>query len=122
MIQPYSRLNVADNTGAKLVMCIRVLGGRKQKQAEIGDTIVVTVKEASPRGTVKKKEVVKAVIARQKAPTLREDGSSIVFDDNAVVIINDDGTPKGTRVLGPIARELRAKGFSKIISLAPEVV
>lgn len=122
MIQPYSRLNVADNTGAKEVMCIRVLGGRKQRCAVLGDTIVISVKEATPRGTAKKKEVAKAVIARQKAPFQRDDGTTIRFDDNAVVLINADGTPRGTRILGPIARELRAKGFTKIISLAPEVV
>ena len=122
MIQPYSRLKVADNTGAKEVMCIKVLGGRKQKSAVIGDTIVISVKNAAPRGTAKKKEVAKAVIVRQKAPFQREDGSSIRFDDNAVVLINDDKTPRGTRIIGPIAREMRAKGFTKIISLAPEVV
>src|SRR3990167_3955956 len=110
MIQPYSRLKVADNTGAKEVMCIKVLGGRKQKSAVIGDTIVISVKNAAPRGTAKKKEVAKAVIVRQKAPFQREDGSSIRFDDNAVVLINDDKTPRGTRILGPIAREMRAKG------------
>jgi large subunit ribosomal protein L14 len=122
MIQPYSRLKVADNTGAREVMCIRVLGGRKQKSAVIGDVIKVSVKDAIPRGTAKKKEVARAVIVRQKAPLQREDGSSIRFDDNAVVLINDDGTPRGTRVLGPIAREIRTKGYMKIVSLAPEVV
>jgi len=122
MIQSYSRLKVADNTGAKEVMCIRVRGGRKQNSAVLADSIVVSVKSATPRGTAKKKEVAKAVIVRQRAPYQREDGSTIRFDDNAVVLINDDGTPRGTRILGPIARELRAKGYSKIISLAPEVV
>jgi len=122
MIQPYSRLNVADNTGAKEVMCIRVLGGRKQRSAVLGDTIVVSVKNAAPRGNAKKKEVAKAIIVRQKAPHQREDGTTIKFDDNAVVLINDDQTPRGTRVLGPIAREIRSKGFMKIVSLAPEVV
>lgn len=122
MIQPYSRLKVADNSGAKEVMCIRVIGGRKEKRAIIGDSLVVSIKQATPRTTVKKKEVVKAVIVRQKAPYQREDGSIIRFDDNAVVLINPDGTPKGTRILGPIARELRIKKFNRIISLAPEVV
>jgi len=122
MIQPFSRLNVADNTGAREVMCIRVLGGRKQRQAVIGDIIVVSVKKATPRGTAKKKEVAKAVIVRQKAPFQRDDGSTIKFDDNAVVLINPDNTPRGTRVLGPIAKEIRNKGFMKIVSLAPEVI
>jgi len=122
MIQPYSRLQVADNTGAKEVMCIRVLGSRKQGCAVIGDIIVVSVKEAIPRGTAKKKEVARAVIVRQKAPLQREDGSTIRFDDNAVVLINEDKTPRGTRILGPIAREIRTKGFIKIVSLAPEVI
>ena len=122
MIQPYSRLNVADNTGAKHVMCIRVLGGRKQRSAVLGDTIVISVKVATPRSTAKKKEVAKAIIVRQKAPFQRQDGTSIKFDDNAVVLINPDGTPRGTRILGPIAREIRSKGFMKIVSLAPEVV
>lgn len=122
MIQPYSRLHVADNTGAKEVMCIHVIAGRKQKQAVLGDIIVVSVKDAIPRATAKKKEVAKAVIVRQKAPYQREDGSMIRFDDNAVVLINADGTPRGTRILGPVARELRNKGFTKIISLAPEVI
>lgn len=122
MIQPFSRLNVADNTGAKSVMCIRVLGGRKQRAAALGDTIVASVKEALPRGVVKKKEVVKAVIVRQHQTFQRLDGSTIRFDDNAVVIIGDDGQPRGTRVLGPVAREVRTRGFQKIVSLAPEVV
>jgi large subunit ribosomal protein L14 len=122
MIQPYSRLKVADNTGAKEVMCIRVLKGRKQKRAVLGDTIVISVKKATPRATAKKKAVSKAVIVRQKSPFQRDDGSVIKFDDNAVVLINDDGTPKGTRVLGPVSKEIRAKGFMKIVSMAPEVV
>lgn len=122
MIQPYSRLNVADNTGAREVMCIRVLKGRKQTRAVLGDTIVISVKKATPRATAKKKAVSKAVIVRQKSPFQRDDGSVVKFDDNAVVLINDDGTPKGTRVLGPIAKEIRAKGFMKIVSMAPEVV
>ncbi len=122
MIQPFSRLAVADNTGAKEVMCIRVLGGRAQDGAQLGDTIVVTVKDALPRGTVKKKEVVKAVIVRQRNRFQRPDGSAIRFDDNAVVIVGDDGQPRGTRVLGPVAREIRTRGFQKIVSLAPEVL
>jgi large subunit ribosomal protein L14 len=122
MIQPFSRLGVADNTGAKTVMCIKVLGGRSQDSATLGDTIVVTVKDALPRGTVKKKEVVKAVIVRQRNRFQRSDGSAIRFDDNAVVIVDDAGQPRGTRVLGPVAREVRARGFQKIISLAPEVL
>ena len=122
MIQPFSRLGVADNTGAKIVMCIRVLGGRSQDGGTLGDTIVVTVKDALPRGTVKKKEVVKAVIVRQRNRFQRADGSAIRFDDNAVVIVDDNGLPRGTRVLGPVAREVRARGFQKIISLAPEVL
>jgi large subunit ribosomal protein L14 len=122
MIQPFSRLIVADNTGAKEVMCIRVLGGRSQDKARLGDTIVVTVKDALPRGTVKKKEVVKAVIVRMRNRFQRADGSAIRFDDNAVVIVDDAGQPRGSRVLGPVAREVRTRGFQKIISLAPEVL
>ncbi len=122
MIQPLSWLAVADNSGAREVMCIRVVGGRKAKQAVLGDTIVVSVKDALPRSGVKKKEVSRAVIVRQRAPYQRPDGSSIRFDDNAVVLINTDGTPRGTRVLGPVARELRGRGFVKIVSLAADVV
>jgi large subunit ribosomal protein L14 len=122
MIQEYTRLNVADNTGAKQVMCIKVLGRGKRKYAEIGDIIVASVKSATPRGIVKKKEVVKAVIVRQTKPIRRKDSSTLRFDDNAVAIINADKTPRGTRVFGPIARELRENGFMKIISMAPEVV
>ncbi len=122
MIQHMSRLNVADNTGAKQVMCIKVLGGSKRRYARVGDVIVVTVKQAAPKGVVKKKTVQRAVIVRQISPIRRKDGSYLRFDDNAVVIVNTDGQPKGTRVFGPIARELRGKGYQKIVSLAPEVV
>ncbi len=122
MIQPETRLHVADNTGAKLVECIKVLGGSKRRYASIGDVIVVSVKEAAPKGIVKKKSVEKAVIVRSKKEIGRKDGSYIRFDENAVVIINKDSQPKGTRVFGPVARELRDKGFQKIISLAPEVI
>lgn len=122
MIQPETRLQVADNTGAKLVECIKVLGGSKRKYASIGDVIVVSVKEAAPKGIVKKKSVERAVIVRTKKEIGRKDGSYIRFDENAVVIINKDLQPKGTRVFGPVARELREKGYQKIISLAPEVI
>ena len=122
MIQTQSVLNVADNTGAKSVMCIKVLGGSKRRYAHIGDTIVVAVKEAAPRGTVRKKAVERAVIVRTRKLTKRKDGSGIRFDDNACVIIAKDGLPKGTRVFGPVARELRGKGYQKIISLAPDVL
>lgn len=122
MIQPQTMLNVADNTGAKRVMCIRVLGGTRRRYARIGDIIVVAVKEASPRGTVKKKTVERAVVVRMRAVTRRLDGSAIRFDDDACVIIQKDGLPKGTRVFGPVARELRVKGYQKIISQAPDVL
>ncbi|MBI4032191.1 50S ribosomal protein L14 [Candidatus Berkelbacteria bacterium] len=122
MIQPWSRLQVADNTGAREIMCIKVIGGRAADAARLGDTIVASVKDALPRGTVKKKEVVKAVIVRSRAPFQRPDGTTIRFDDNAAVIVDADGQPRGTRVLGPVARELRARGFQKIVSLAPEVL
>lgn len=122
MIQQYSRLKVADNTGAKELSCIRVLGGRSQRQAVLGDKITCSVKKAIPRGIVKKKEVVKAVIVRQVAPHQRKDGTMIRFDENAAVIINDDGTPRGTRIIGPIAREIKEKSFTKIASLASEVI
>jgi len=122
MIQVQTRLAVADNTGAKEVMCIKVLGGSKRRYAGIGDVIVVAVKKALPRGTVPGKSVQRAVIVRQKRNLRRQDGSYLRFDENAVVIINKDGTPKGTRVFGPVARELRSKGFQKIISQAPEVL
>jgi len=122
MIQPETKLQVADNTGAKLVQCIKVLGGSKRRYARIGDLIVVSVKEAAPKGIVKKKSVERAVIVRSKKEIGRKDGSFIRFDENAVVIVNKDLQPKGTRVFGPVARELRDKGFQKIISLAPEVL
>lgn len=122
MIQDMSRLRVADNTGAKEVQCIKVLGGSKRRYAGVGDVIVVAVKSAAPKGVVKKKAVQRAVIVRQKSTIHRKDGSGLRFDENAVVIINEQGQPKGTRVFGPIARELRARGFQKIISLAPEVL
>ncbi len=123
MIQALSKLKVADNTGAKMVQCIKVLGGSKRKYARIGDVITVTVKEAAPRGVVKRKSIQQAVIVRQRKEMGRKDGSSIRFDENAVVIINAaDKQPKGTRVFGPVARELRERGYQKIISLAPEVI
>ncbi len=122
MIQQESIVAVADNTGAKTLMCIRVLGGSKRKYARVGDVIVAAVKSAEPRGTVKRSQVVKAVLVRTKSPFRRKDGSLIRFDENAAVIINKDNAPTGTRVFGPIARELREKGFMKIVSLAPEVL
>jgi large subunit ribosomal protein L14 len=122
MIQLRSMLKVADNTGAKLVACIKVLGGTGARYARLGDVIVVSVKDANPKGIVKKKTVQRAVIVRQKHNTKRKDGSYIRFDENAVVIVDKEGIPKGTRVFGPVARELREKGFQKIISLAPEVL
>lgn len=122
MIQNRSILNVADNSGAKKVMCIRVLGSSNKKTAGIGDLITVVVKSASPNMTVKKSEIVLGVIVRCRKPYRREDGSYLRFDDNAVVLIAKDGNPKGTRVFGPVARELRDRNFMKIISLAPEVV
>ncbi len=122
MIQQESRLKVTDNSGAKEILCIRVLGGTRRRYARVGDLIVATVKQASPTGTVKRKSVVKAVIVRTRNKILRADGSTIVFDDNAAVIIGDDGQPRATRVFGPIPRELREKGYSKIVSLAPEVL
>jgi large subunit ribosomal protein L14 len=115
-------LNVADNTGAKLVCCIKVLGGTRRRYARLGDIIVVSVKSAEPRKLAKKKDVLKAVVVRQRAPFRRADGSYIRFDDNAVVIIDDKGEPKGGRIFGPVPRELRERGFTKIISLAPEVI
>ena len=117
-----TRLRVADNTGAKEVQCIKVLGGSKRRYAQVGDVIVVAVKTAAPKGVVKKKSVEKAVIVRQRSQIRRKDGSALRFDENAVVIVNAENQPKGTRVFGPIARELRAQGFQKIISLAPEVL
>lgn len=122
MIQPQSVLSVADNSGAKKLMCIRVLGGSKRRFGSIGDVIVASVKEALPAGNVKKGTVVRAVIVRTKKEIRREDGSYIKFDDNAAVVINDAKDPKGTRIFGPVARELRAKDFMKIVSLAPEVL
>ncbi len=122
MIQPQTLLNVADNTGAKKVMCIKVLGGSKRKYAGVGDVIVVAVKNAAVKGVVKNHSVEKAVVVRTKSNIRRKDGSYLRFDDNAVVIVNNEGMPKGTRVFGPIARELRAKGYQKIISQAPEVL
>ena len=122
MIQAQTILNVADNSGAKSVMCIKVLGGSKRRYASIGDEIVVSVKSASPKGAVKKKSVQRAVIVRITQPLKRKDGTSLRFDENAVVIIGKDMLPKGTRVFGPVARELRERGYQKIISLAPEVL
>jgi len=122
MIQVQTRLKVADNTGAKEVMCVKVLGGTRRKYANIGDIIVVSVKAATPGGVVKKGEVAKAVVVRSTKGIKRNDGTSIKFDENAAVIIKDDKTPKGTRIFGPVARELREKDFMKIISLAPEVL
>ena len=122
MIQQETRLVVADNTGAKQIMCIRVLGGSFRRSGNIGDIIVASVKSATPGGVVKKGDVVKAVIVRTKHDIKRADGSVIRFDENAAVIINKDGNPRGTRVFGPVARELRDKNFMKIVSLAPEVI
>ena len=122
MIQMQTYLKVADNTGAKELMTIRVLGGSRRRYANIGDVVVASVKKAAPGGTVKKGEVVKAVIVRTKSGARRKDGSYIKFDENAAVIIREDKTPRGTRIFGPVARELRDGGFMKIVSLAPEVL
>ena len=122
MIQMESYLKVADNTGAKEIHCIRVLGGSKRKFGNIGDVIVASVRKAAPGGTVKKGDVVKAVIVRTKRGVRREDGTYVRFDENAAVIIKEDRNPKGTRIFGPVARELREKDFMKILSLAPEVI
>ncbi len=122
MIQPRTMLKVADNSGAKLVQCIKVLGGSRRRYAGVGDVIVVSVKQALPNGTVKKKSVERAVIVRTKKQVIRKDGSYLRFDENAVVIIGGDKMPKGTRIFGPVARELREKGYQKIISRAPEVL
>ena len=122
MIQPYTRLKVADNTGARQIMCINVLGGTRKKYARVGDVIVASVKRAIPGAVVKKGEVVRAVIIRTAQPYRRSDGSYIRFDENAAVILTDRNNPKGTRIFGPVARELRTKNFTKIISLAPEVL
>lgn len=122
MIQMQTRLKVADNTGAKELMCIRVLGGTRRRYANIGDVIVASVKKATPNGSVKKGEVVKAVVVRSAKGMRRADGSYIRFDENAAVIIKEDKNPKGTRIFGPVARELRDKDYMKILSLAPEVL
>ena len=122
MVQQQTRLKVADNTGAKEIMCIRVMGGSRVRYGAVGDVIVASVKEATPGGTVKKGEVVRAVIVRTAKEYVRPDGSHIRFDDNAAVIIGKENNPRGTRIFGPVARELREKAFMKIISLAPEVL
>ena len=122
MVQQQTVLKVADNTGAKEIMCIRCLGGSYRKYASVGDIIVASVKTATPGGVVKKGDVVKAVVVRTKKPIRRADGSYLRFDENAAVIIKEDGTPKGTRIFGPVARELREKDYLKILSLAPEVL
>ncbi len=122
MIQQESRLLVCDNSGAKEILCIRVLGGTRRRYAKIGDIIVATVKNANPSGTIKKKQVVKAVVVRTRDTIKRTDGSTIKFDDNAAVIIGEDKLPKATRIFGPVPRELRDLGYAKIISLAPEVL
>ena len=121
MIYPQTILTVADNTGAKKVMCIRILGGNK-KYAEIGDTIIAVVKEALPNMPIKRSDVIRAIVVRTKKTIRRQDGMYIRFDDNAAVIVNADNNPRGTRVFGPVAREIRDKSFSKIVSLAPEVL
>ena len=122
MVQQETRLRVADNTGAKEILVIRVVGGSTRRYAGIGDVVVATVKDATPGGVVKKGDVVKAVVVRTKASIKRQDGTTIRFDENAAVIINKDGNPTGTRVFGPVARELREKNYMKIVSLAPEVI
>ncbi len=122
MIQVQTLLKVADNTGAKRLMCIRVMGGSRRRYASVGDIIICSVKEATPGGVVKKGEVVKAVVVRVKKEVKRPDGSYIKFDENAAVVVKDDKSPKGTRIFGPVARELRDKEFMKIVSLAPEVL
>ena len=122
MIQMQTKLSVADNSGAKKVACIKVLGGSRRRYASIGDIIIVSVKEAIPNSKVKKGDVMKAVVVRTKKEVGRDDGSSLKFDDNAAVLINDAGEPIGTRIFGPVARELRARRFMKIVSLAPEVI
>ncbi len=122
MIQQETRMNVADNTGAKKVLCIRVIGGSGRKYASIGDIVIVTVKQAAPNGMIKKGEVSKAVIVRTKKEIRRKDGSYIRFDDNAAVLIDNNLEPRGTRIFGPVARELREKNYMKIVSMAPEVL
>jgi large subunit ribosomal protein L14 len=122
MIQQESKLKVADNSGAKQLLCIRVLGGTRRRYARVGDVIVASVKQASPTGGVKRKSVVKAVVVRTTNTVRRADGSTIKFDENAAVVVNDDKQPRGTRIFGPVPRELRDQGYNKIISLAPEVL
>jgi large subunit ribosomal protein L14 len=122
MIQPFTRLKAADNSGAKELMCIRVLGGTGRRVGYIGDLIICSVKVATPGGVVKKGDVVKAVIVRTRRSTRRKDGSYITFDENAAVLVKDDRSPRGTRIFGPVARELRDRDFMKIVSLAPEVI
>ena len=122
MIQMQTRMRVADNSGAKEIMCIRVLGGTRRRYANIGDVVVASVKKAAPGGAVKKGDVIKAVIVRSAKGVRRDDGSYVRFDENAAVIIKDDKTPRGTRIFGPVARELREKSYMKILSLAPEVL
>jgi large subunit ribosomal protein L14 len=122
VIQQESRLKVADNTGAREILCIRVKGGSHRRYARVGDIITATVKQATPQGAIKKGEVVQAVVVRTKKPFMREDGTSIGFDENATVIIDNQRNPRGTRIFGPVARELREKNFMKIVSLAPEVL
>lgn len=122
MIQPFTRLKAADNSGAKELMCIRVLGGTGRRVGRIGDLIIASVKDATPGGVVKKGDVVKCVIVRTRRSTRRKDGSYITFDENAAVLVKDDKSPRGTRIFGPVARELRDRDYMKIISLAPEVI
>jgi len=122
MIQPFTRLKAADNSGAKELMCIRVLGGTGRRVGHIGDLIICSVKVATPGGVVKKGDVVKAVIVRTRNSTRRKDGSYITFDENAAVLVKDDRSPRGTRIFGPVARELRDRDYMKIVSLAPEVI
>jgi large subunit ribosomal protein L14 len=122
MIQQESRVIVCDNSGAKELLCIRVLGGSRHRYAKVGDVIVATVKQAAPNGQVKKKSVVRAVIVRTRNQIRRKDGSTIKFDDNAAIVIGDDKLPRGTRIFGPVPRELRDQGYAKIVSLAPEVL
>lgn len=122
MIQQETRLTVCDNSGAKEILCIRVLGGSRRRYARVGDVIVATVKQAAPNGTVKKKSVIRAVVVRTRSQIRRKDGSTIKFDDNAAVVIGEDKNPRATRIFGPVPRELRDMGYSKIISLAPEVL
>ncbi len=122
MVQQESKLRIADNTGARTVLCIRVLGGSRRRYASVGDLIVGTVKQATPHGAVKKGDVVKAVVVRTMKPVGRDDGTTIAFDENAAVIVDHQNNPRGTRIFGPVARELREKNFMKIVSLAPEVL